>query len=173
MRRAGPDRPGRPSVEMTSFAAFALFAVTFAGMEALAYLLHRHVMHGPLWVLHESHHRPRQSAVFELNDLFGIFFAVPSIVLIYLGTHGHPLLLAVGLGMTAYGLAYFGFHDVVVHRRIRHSWVPRGAYMRRIVRAHLVHHKTLTREGATSFGFLYAPAPPFPDSRPAGTGGVS
>jgi beta-carotene 3-hydroxylase len=154
-------------------ASLALFVLTFVGMEALACVLHKHVMHGFMWFLHESHHRPRHSAVFELNDLFGIFFAVPSIALIYLGTHGHPLLLAVGLGMTAYGAAYFGFHDVVVHRRIRHSWVPRGAYMRRIVRAHLVHHKTLTKEGATSFGFLYAPGLPSPAPRPVGTGGSS
>jgi beta-carotene 3-hydroxylase len=112
-----------------------------------------------MWFLHESHHRPRQSAWFERNDLFGIVFAIPSILLIYAGTHGQPLALAVGLGMTAYGFAYFVFHDVIVHRRVRHSWAPKGAYMRRIVRAHLIHHKTLTREGAVSFGFLYAPDP--------------
>jgi len=133
-----------------------LFAATFAGMEALAWWMHKYLMHGPLWVLHESHHRPR-GGWFERNDLFGVFFSIPSIVLIYLGTHGHPRLLAVGLGMTAYGFAYFVFHDVVVHRRIRHSWAPRGSYLRHIVRAHLVHHKTLTREGAVSFGFLWAP----------------
>lgn len=153
-----------------SFAA--LLVLTFVGMEAFARVLHRFVMHGPLWVLHESHHRPRQSAVFELNDLFGIFFALPSIALIYLGTHGHPTLLAVGLGMTAYGFAYFAFHDVVVHRRIRHSWVPRGAYLRRIVRAHLIHHRTLTKEGAVSFGFLYAPDFPAAGTRPGPAGGA-
>ena len=135
----------------------ALFLLTLLGMEGVAYLMHRYLMHGPLWFLHESHHRPRRSAWFEWNDLFGILFAVPSIVLIDLGTHGQPLLLAVGLGMTAYGAAYFGFHDVLVHRRVRHSWAPRNAYLRHLVRAHLVHHKTLTKAGATSFGFLYAP----------------
>ncbi len=133
----------------------ALCVATFVAMEGVAFLMHKHLMHGPLWVLHESHHRPREGH-FEANDLFGVFFAIPSIVLIYLGTHGQPLALAVGVGMTAYGAAYFGFHDVVVHRRIRHSYVPRSAYLRRIVKAHLVHHKTLTREGAVSFGFLYA-----------------
>jgi beta-carotene 3-hydroxylase len=146
--------------------ALGLFLATFLGMEGVAYLMHRYLMHGPLWLLHESHHRPRQSAWFELNDLFGILFALPSIVLIYLGTHGQAPLLAVGLGMTAYGAAYFGFHDVLVHRRVRHSWVPKSAYLRRLIRAHLVHHRTLTKEGAVSFGFLYAPdfgtAPPRP-----------
>ena len=132
-----------------------LLVASFVAMEGLAYLLHRYVMHGPLWVLHESHHRPR-SGRFERNDLFGVFFALPSIALIYAGTHGHPLLLPLGIGMTAYGMAYFGFHDVVVHRRVRNSYVPRSAYLKRIVRAHLIHHRTLTKQGASSFGFLYA-----------------
>lgn len=136
----------------------ALFIGSFAAMEGLAYLLHRYVMHGPLWVLHESHHRPR-SGRFERNDLFGIFFALPSMALIYAGTHGQPLLLAVGTGMTAYGAAYFGFHDVVVHRRVSHTYVPKSAYLKRIIRAHLIHHRTLTKEGASSFGFLYAGEP--------------
>ena len=117
--------------------------------------MHRYVMHGPLWVLHASHHRPR-TGPFEANDLFGVFFAIPSIILIYYGTHGYPALLAVGLGMTAYGAAYFGFHDVVVHRRMSHRYRPKSPYMQRIIRAHLVHHKTTTKEGALSFGFLYA-----------------
>jgi beta-carotene 3-hydroxylase len=79
-----------------------LFLAVFASMEAVAWLMHKYLMHGPLWVLHESHHRPR-TGWFEKNDLFGIFFSIPSIILIYLGTHGTPALLAVGLGMTAYG----------------------------------------------------------------------
>jgi beta-carotene 3-hydroxylase len=132
-----------------------LLVSTLVAMEGVAYLLHRYVMHGPLWVLHESHHRPR-SGRFERNDLFGVFFALPSMALIYAGTHGSPLLLAVGIGMTAYGMAYFAFHDVVVHRRVKNGYVPRSTYFKRIVRAHLVHHRTHTKEGATSFGFLYA-----------------
>jgi beta-carotene 3-hydroxylase len=130
----------------------------FVAMEGVAYLLHRHVMHGPLWVLHESHHKPRAGR-FERNDLFGVFFALPSMLLIYAGTHGTPLALPLGIGMTAYGAAYFGLHDVLVHRRIRTSYVPKNAYLKRLVRAHLVHHRTLTKQGATSFGFLYAPKP--------------
>jgi beta-carotene 3-hydroxylase len=135
--------------------ALALLSA-FAGMEVVAYLTHRHVMHGPLWVLHRSHHRPRGSAWYEANDLFGLFFAAPSIVLIWFGTHGFPLLLAVGLGMTAYGAAYFVFHDVIVHRRLATGFAPRGGYLGRLVKAHLIHHKTTTREGARNFGFLFA-----------------
>jgi beta-carotene 3-hydroxylase len=141
---------------MTGLAHAAIFLGVLAGMEAVAYLMHKHLMHGPLWFLHKSHHRPRQGW-FELNDLFGIFFAIPSMILIYIGVRSQPGLLWAGLGMTAYGVFYFGFHDVLVHRRIRHRFFPRGGYLRRLVQAHLIHHKTLGRDGAVSFGFLYAP----------------
>ena len=57
--------------------------------------------------------------------------------------------------LKAYGMAYWGFHDVLVHRRVKHSVVPKGGYLKRIVRAHLIHHRTHTKEGATSFGFLF------------------
>lgn len=50
-----------------------VFLVAFAGMEWVAYSTHRYLMHGPLWFLHRSHHRPREHW-FELNDLFGVFF---------------------------------------------------------------------------------------------------
>ncbi len=125
-------------------------------MEGVAHLTHKYVMHGPLWFLHRSHHRPRESAIFEANDLFGFFFAAPSIVLIYFGVRGHPALLAIGLGMTAYGFAYFVFHDVIVHRRVSVRYRPASVYMQRLVKAHLVHHKTTDKDGALSFGFLWA-----------------
>jgi beta-carotene 3-hydroxylase len=134
----------------------ALFLGSLAAMEGVAWLTHRYLMHGPLWFLHESHHTPRQGR-FEWNDLFGVFFAIPSILLIWLGTRGYPPLLWVGLGMTAYGMVYFGFHDVVVHRRLPLRKSPPGRYMRRIIQAHLIHHKTHRRDGAVSFGFLWAP----------------
>lgn len=141
---------------MTFLINASLFLGAFAAMELVAYLSHKYVMHGPMWFLHESHHKPNHGW-FEKNDLFGVLFAIPSIVLIYLGTHGYPPLLWVGLGMTAYGIAYFVFHDVVVHRRLRLFRQPRGRYMRRIIRAHRIHHATLEKKGAVSFGFLYAP----------------
>jgi len=125
-------------------------------MEGVAYLMHKHLMHGPLWFLHESHHR-RERGRLELNDLFGVFFAVPSIILIYLGTHGHPTLLWIGLGMTAYGAVYFGFHDVIVHHRLPHRFRPGSRYLQRIIKAHHIHHATRSKHGAVSFGFLYAP----------------
>ena len=134
-----------------------LFIAALLAMELVAYLSHRYVMHGPLWFLHRSHHVPHASAL-EWNDLFGLMFAVPAIACIWAGTNGRLwMLLPIGLGMTAYGVIYFVFHDVVVHRRLPVRRAPRSAYLRRIIKAHLIHHRTHQRQGAQSFGFLYAP----------------
>ena len=144
---------------MSPIIGIALFFVTIAFMEGFAYVMHRWVMHGRLgWLLHASHHRPR-SGRFELNDLYGVIFAIPSIVLIYGGVQAGwgPSAIWVGAGIAAYGAIYFGFHDVIVHRRIAHRIVPRSNYFKRIVQAHRIHHAVETREGTVSFGFIYAP----------------
>ena len=133
-----------------------LFLCGLVGMELVAYLTHKYLMHGPLWVLHKSHHVPHDHKL-EKNDWFGVFFALPSIALIYLGTHGYPRLLWIGVGMAAYGAIYFGFHDIVVHRRIKVNLRPKSMYVKRLVQAHLIHHWTKQRDGAVSFGFLWAP----------------
>jgi beta-carotene 3-hydroxylase len=132
-----------------------LFLGSFAFMEGVAYMTHKYVMHGWLWSLHESHHRPREG-LFEKNDLFAFFFALPSILFIWLGVNVSPPLLWIGLGLTAYGFSYFAFHDGIVHRRLPIRYHGKNAYMKRIIQAHYVHHATPTKEGAVSFGFLYA-----------------
>ena len=133
-----------------------LFLVALAGMEAVAYYTHKYVMHGFLWSLHKSHHVAKHTR-FEKNDFFAVFFASPSILLIYLGVNVYDPLLWLGLGMTAYGAVYFAFHDVLVHRRIPHRYTPKGGYLRRVVQAHHMHHATKGKEGAVSFGFVYSP----------------
>ena len=72
-------------------------------MEGVAWLMHRYLMHGPLWFIHRSHHEPRKGW-FELNDTFGLFFTAASMVLIYHGLRGHPQLLGIGLGLVGYGV---------------------------------------------------------------------
>ncbi len=144
---------------MSLILGLLLFAATVAFMEGFAYVMHRWVMHGRLgWVLHASHHRLRTGR-FELNDLYGVIFAVPSIVLIYGGVQGGwgDWAAWTGAGIAAYGAIYFGFHDVIVHRRIAHRIVPRSNYFKRIVQAHSIHHIVESREGTVSFGFIYAP----------------
>jgi len=137
----------------------ACFFIALGAMEAVAYFSHKYVMHGFGWFLHKSHHTPRQG-MFELNDLYAGIFALPSILLIYLGTSGYPWALWAGLGVAGYGLIYFGFHDVIVHRRIHHEWRPKSKYMQRIIHAHRLHHANNEKEGCVSFGFIYAPPVP-------------
>jgi beta-carotene 3-hydroxylase len=137
-----------------------LFFGTILAMEVVAYGAHRWVMHGPGWFLHASHHRPR-TGPFEANDLYAVLFAIPSILLLLAGVRlgwGDGYAWA-GAGVAAYGAIYFGFHDVIVHRRIGHRYVPRSAYMKRIVQAHRLHHAVETKMGTVSFGFLWAPRP--------------
>ena len=135
-----------------------LFLATILAMEGVAYGAHRWIMHGPGWFLHESHHRAREGN-WELNDLYAVIFAVPSILLILGGVQlgWGAWATWVGAGIAAYGAIYFGFHDVIVHKRLAHRYVPRSAYMKRIVQAHRLHHAVETKHGTVSFGFLWAP----------------
>jgi beta-carotene 3-hydroxylase len=137
-----------------------LFLLTVIGMEAFAYAAHRWLMHGPGWFLHESHHRAREGN-WELNDLYAVIFAVPSIVLLLGGVQlgWWPGFAWIGAGIAAYGAIYFGFHDVIVHRRLPTRYLPKSRYMKRIVQAHRLHHAVETKEGTVSFGFLWAPRP--------------
>ncbi len=141
-------------------AGIALFLVTVVGMEMFAYAAHRWIMHGPGWFLHASHHAPR-TGNWELNDLYAAIFAVPSIMLLLGGVQWGwwPGFIWVGAGIAAYGAIYFGFHDVIVHRRLPTRYLPRSTYMKRIVQAHRLHHVVETRLGTVSFGFLVAPRP--------------
>jgi beta-carotene 3-hydroxylase len=143
---------------MPWYAGLLLFVATVFAMEGVAYVAHRWVMHGPGWFLHASHHRPR-TGNWELNDLYAVIFAIPSIVLLLGGLQlgWGSWATWVGAGIAAYGAIYFGFHDVIVHKRLNHRYVARSAYMKRIVQAHRLHHAVETREGTVSFGFLWAP----------------
>lgn len=139
-------------VNILIFVALAVF------MEYVAWLTHKYVMHGFLWVLHEDHHRPRHRGL-QKNDLFAVFFSLISMGLILAGVLYHVgLLVSAGLGMALYGVGYVLFHDVLFHRRIRGVRLKaRGAYLQRIVRAHRLHHQNSGKQGGVSFGFLYAP----------------
>ncbi len=128
-------------------------------MEGVAYLLHKYVMHGFLWILHEDHHRPTGRG-WQKNDAFSVFFALLSMLLIIGGSQRQwwPL-VSVGIGMAIYGVGYPLFHEIMFHRRLaKIRYRPRHPYLRRIVRAHREHHRHTGQKDATSFSFLYAPA---------------
>lgn len=131
---------------------------TFLFMEGVAWFTHKYIMHGILWTWHRSHHKAHNH-FFERNDLFAIVFSIPSIVLIVVGFQFESLdiLKYFGFGIMGYGIFYSVFHDIIVHRRIKIKFKAKSAYMKRIMNAHYVHHKTHTKEGAEAFGFLYAP----------------
>lgn len=145
---------------MSALLLILIFLATVAAMEGFAYAMHRWVMHGPGWFLHASHHRPRKG-YWEANDLYFVIFAMPSILLLLGGVQWGwgDWATATGAGIAAYGAIYLGFHDLIVHRRVGHRYVPRSAYMKRIVQAHRLHHAVESRQGCVSFGFLIAPRP--------------
>ncbi|NIO37551.1 hypothetical protein GTO27_07590 [Candidatus Bathyarchaeota archaeon] len=128
----------------------------FIMMEGVAWLLHKYIMHGPGWYLHEDHHRPRKGR-FEKNDVFGLFFGVISFLFIFTGLLSEfDIKLAIGIGIMLYGLGYFLVHDIFFHRRIKMSYRPKGKYLKRVLHAHAVHHRKSTSKTGVSFGFLYA-----------------
>jgi beta-carotene 3-hydroxylase len=130
---------------------------TFFLMEGITWCTHRFVMHGFLWYLHEDHHQP-SPGFFEKNDAFFLIFAIPSSLLIIYGSMAQfDFRFYVGLGIAAYGLAYFLIHDVLIHRRF--SWFNRtdNLYFRAIRKAHKVHHKHLGAENGECFGMLWVP----------------
>lgn len=112
----------------------------FLGMEAVSYVAHRFLMHGPGMGWHRSHHAPTDGG-FEKNDLYPLTASSLAISAFTLGTFGpeiRPLVL-VGGGMTLYGLSYLFVHEVYIHRRVGPvSW--RVGFLERLKDAHRIHH---------------------------------
>lgn len=132
-----------------TWVAVALF------MEFWAMWLHGSLWHGPWWLTHRSHHRQREG-LFEFNDIFAVFHACLATGLIIYGFEATPcvsshLCIAIGFGMTTFGIAYFVVHDGFIHGRLPVGFLARFAYLRRVRNAHLVHHK---RDHALPFGLF-------------------
>jgi beta-carotene 3-hydroxylase len=113
--------------------------LTFLFMESVAWFLHKYVMHGLGWFLHEDHHRYTRKR-FEKNDVFGLFFAALSILLIFTGFFG-------GLDIRFF---------LGIHRRIRIKYRPKSRYLKRVLHAHSIHHQKSKAHEGICFGFLYA-----------------
>ena len=133
----------------------AIALATFVLMEGLTWCLHRFVMHGFLWSLHKDHHQ-KEPGLFEKNDAFFLIFAIPSWLFIMLGVIYHAYWsIAIGSGLTLYGIAYFIVHDVIIHQRLKWFSRSNNNYVRTIRWAHKMHHKHLDKENGESFGFLW------------------
>lgn len=132
----------------------------FLFMEGVAWWTHRYIMHGPLgWDWHRDHHEPHDNA-FEKNDLYGVVGSVIGVSLFVTAwATGLWWVYAIASGVTLYGAVYAFVHDGLVHQRWPFHWMPKNGYARRLVQAHKLHHALQTREGAVSFGFVFAPDP--------------
>lgn len=131
------------------------FVVGFVAMEAIAWAAHRFLMHGPLWVLHRSHHDPQGGGP-QLNDLFGLLFASVAIALFAVGAQMQaPGLWWAGAGVTAYGAVYAFVHDGLIHGRFGVRRMAARGPLRRIVQAHRLHHARITKAGCVGFGLLW------------------
>ncbi len=137
------------------FAAVVLAVATFLVMEPLTYVTHRWVMHGFGMAWHRSHHA-RRHGPFERNDWYPVVFASVTVVAMSIGALVPALsfLLPIGVGVTAYGLAYLFVHDGYIHRRLPGLTGTLPA-LERLADAHALHH----RFGAEPYGML-APVVP-------------
>ena len=134
---------------------FLLFILAFVGMEFVAWFTHKYVMHGWLWSLHKDHHTGSNHTL-EHNDWFSFIFAIPSFIFIFFGFMFQIYsIVAIGFGMTAYGIAYFVVHDIFIHQRIKLFRNVDNNYLRVLRRAHKLHHKHLQKEEGESYGFLF------------------
>jgi beta-carotene 3-hydroxylase len=132
--------------------------LTFWGMEFMAWLTHKYVMHGFLWNLHFDHHTPNKNFFFEKNDAFFLIYAVPSWLCIMFGSMFEAWnVMYIGFGILAYGIAYFLVHEVFIHQRFKWFRNSNNVYLRAIRRAHKVHHKHRNKEQGECFGMLIVP----------------
>jgi len=139
-------------------AQLALIAGAAVGMEFYARYAHKHLWHGPwwsmtskyrrewnrpIWLLHESHHLPREGA-FEANDVFALVNGVPAFALCAFGFFNPGvfggLCFGAGLGITLYGIAYMYVHDGLVHKRFPTGPLGKLPLMRKIAAGHTIHH---------------------------------
>lgn len=131
---------------------------SIVGMEIFALYFHKHFMHGRGWNWHESHHI-HTDGYFERNDLYAVCFSVIAAGLFIAGSLWWMPLWYMALGFTLYGILYGFVHDGLVHQRWPFNYTPKSGYLYRLVLAHRMHHHTVTKDDAVSFGFLWAEKP--------------
>ncbi|WP_339890058.1 sterol desaturase family protein [uncultured Flavobacterium sp.] len=140
------------------FLQIFIFILTFCLMEFMAWFTHKYVMHGFLWNLHADHHKKDHDSWFERNDAFFIFYAIVSITCFYTWSIGSfNFGLAIGLGILAYGVAYFFVHDIFIHQRFKIFRNANNRYAKALRRAHKMHHKHIGKEEGECFGMLVVP----------------
>lgn len=138
---------------------FVTILITTFLMEGVAWGMHKYVMHGLFWNLHEDHHvRDNHDSFLERNDSFFVFFAIISITAFSLWSiFGWEISLGVGIGVFIYGVIYFVIHDLFIHQRIKIWRKTKNPYLLALRRAHKIHHKHLGKQDGECFGMLWVP----------------
>jgi beta-carotene 3-hydroxylase len=136
--------------------ALGFIILGFAAMEFSGWFIHKFLMHGPLWMIHKTHHQPSKT-FFELNDLFSVLFGSIALILIFVGVDSLDFRFWMGVGISLYGVLYFVLHDVLVHRRLKWFDRPKNSFLKGIFKAHQAHHRTNEKEDAVSFGLFVVP----------------
>lgn len=138
---------------------FITIFITAVLMEGVAWGMHKYIMHGMFWNLHEDHHvRSKHDSFLEMNDSFFVFFAIISITAFALWSiFGWTVALGIGIGVFIYGVVYFVIHDLFIHQRIKIWKNTKNPYLRAIRKAHKIHHKHLGKEEGECFGMLWVP----------------
>lgn len=142
---------------MNTLIAIVTFTATFGIMEFMAWFIHKYIMHGILWSLHKDHHHKDHNSWFERNDAFFLFFAGLSMFFLMFVKNYFWVATPIGLGILAYGIAYFVVHDIFIHQRFKWLRTIDNAYARGLRRAHKIHHKHLGKEKGENFGMLLVP----------------
>lgn len=127
---------------------------TIALMEATSWFIHKYLFHGPLWFIHQSHHKPHSGWV-ESNDIFSLLFAGVSLYLMWDGRETLNTGFWIGAGISVYGIIYFIFHDWFIHNRVK-PFKTNNRYLLGIRRAHKIHHKSTEKNPSEEFGLLLA-----------------
>ncbi len=141
--------------------------LAFCFMEFVAWSNHKYIMHGFLWKWHKDHHinDHKKNAIqteglkpgFEKNDYFFLVYAIPAIIFLLVGIYFtiSPI-IAIGIGISAYGLTYFALHDVMIHHRLKIPFLihTKNRYLQSVIKAHLAHHRGKNIHDFNNYGLL-------------------
>lgn len=143
-----------------------LLILAYLFMEFVAWSNHKYVMHGFLWKWHKDHHRKdnlqglpqkTEDKRFEKNDLFFLVYAAPAVVLMIIGFSINYLpMVFISIGITLYGFTYFVIHDIIIHQRIKISFLNKrhNFFIRAVIKAHTAHHKPKNKKDFNNYGLL-------------------
>ena len=147
-----------------------IIVATFVVMEAVAWGLHKFILHTFLWFVHDTHHLPR-TGIFEKNDVIAFIFGIPSWLFIMYGIMGgNDFRLYIGIGILIYGICYILVHDGLVHQRFKIFSHPKSIYLIGLKLGHEAHHRhdnksDYKKENDIVWGMLLVPFRYFREAR--------